>query len=187
MTYRTSLTGSGRSHRLAVCLSCKRQNHLFESQVIAEYLDEITPGSLHPIDPLAKARHRSWIEYGSETLNSISAFYNASDADTFEEKRLLLREKFERIEQEIAGPFFDGNEFHMIDGVWGTIFRYLDIFENIGDFKFLANLEKTGTWRDAVSSRPSVIAAPPEGYQKRLMLFLENRNTHISTLIASLT
>lgn len=32
---------------------------VFESQVIAEYLDEITAGTLHPTDPLEKARHRS--------------------------------------------------------------------------------------------------------------------------------
>ena len=96
---------------------------LFESQVIAEYLDEVTPGSLHPTDPLDKARHRSWIEFGSETLNAIGGFYNASDAATFEEKRTVLRRKFEQIELEIAGPFFAGEAFHMIDGVWGTIFR----------------------------------------------------------------
>ncbi len=32
---------------------------LFESTVICEYLDEITPGSLYPIDPLIKAKHRA--------------------------------------------------------------------------------------------------------------------------------
>ena len=57
---------------------------VFESQVIAEYLDEVTPGLLHPADPLEKARHRSWIEFGSETLNALGAFYNARSADAFE-------------------------------------------------------------------------------------------------------
>ena len=156
---------------------------LFESQVIAEYLDETTPGSLHPADPLDKARHRSWIEYGSETLNSISGFYNASNEAVFEEKRAALREKFKRIDQEIAGLFFAGSSFHMIDGVWGTIFRYLDVFDEIADFGFLNGLDKTTLWRDNVSIRPSVISAPPEGYAVRLNLFLKNRNSHLSSLI----
>jgi len=38
---------------------------LFESAVINEYIDEISPPSLHPQDPLEKAQHRGWIEFGS--------------------------------------------------------------------------------------------------------------------------
>ena len=156
---------------------------VFESWVITEYIDETTTGSLHPADPLEKARHRSWIEYGSETLNSIAAFYNAPDENRFEEKRMNLRGKFERIEKEITGPFFAGNKFHMIDGVWGTIFRYLDVFDQITDFGLLSDLERIRSWRNAISKRPSVIQAPPEGYSKRLTQFLKNRKTHISSRI----
>ncbi len=46
-------------------------NVLFESQVIAEYLDEVTQGSLHPTDPLQKAKHRAWIEFASQTLATL--------------------------------------------------------------------------------------------------------------------
>jgi len=158
---------------------------LFESQVIAEYLDEITPGSLHPVDPLEKARHRSWIEFASETLNAIGGFYSAPEANIFEDKRVALRAKFERIEDEISGPFFSGEEFHMIDGVWGTVFRYIDVFDRIEDFGLLTDLEKSTEWRHEISERPSVIDAPPQGYANRLMQFLRDRNAHISGLIAA--
>ena len=46
---------------------------LFESAVICEYLNEITFGSLHSKDPLEKARHRAWIEFGSGILGSIGS------------------------------------------------------------------------------------------------------------------
>ena len=36
---------------------------MFESSVIAEYLDEISPGSLHARDAFEKARNRAWIEF----------------------------------------------------------------------------------------------------------------------------
>ncbi len=156
---------------------------VFESQVIAEYLDEVTPGSLHPSDPLEKARHRSWIEFGSETLNAIAAFYNAQDAQAFAEKQAALRAKFARVEPEIAGPLFSGAGFHLIDGVWGTIFRYLDVFETIGDFGLMDGLEKVQAWRDAVSRRASVAAAPPAGYPERLVGFLGNRPSHLGALV----
>lgn len=156
---------------------------VFESQVIVEYLDEITPGSLHPADPLQKARHRAWIEFGSETLNAIAGFYNAADGESFEQKRRDLRGKFERVEREIAGPFFAGDEFHIIDGVWGTIFRYFDVFDGIGDFGVLNGLPRVGAWRRAIAERPSVIAAAPEDYPERLRAFLLARGARLSELI----
>ena len=60
---------------------------MFESAVICEYLDEITPDSLHPLDPLTKAKHRSWIEFGSNLLAKIAGFYAAKDEETFETKQ----------------------------------------------------------------------------------------------------
>lgn len=157
---------------------------LFESQVIAEYLNEITPESLHPADPLDKARHRAWIEFGSETLAAIGAFYNAPDAQNFEIKRAALHKKFERIGQELEGPFFAGARFHLIDGVWGTIFRYIDVFEKIGDFALVDGLGGVQDWREAVAQRPSVQDAPPQGYDARLTEFLRKKPTYLGQLAA---
>jgi glutathione S-transferase len=156
---------------------------VFESQVIAEYLDETTPGSLHPTDSLEKARHRSWIEFGSQTLAAIGAFYSAPTQQAFEQKRAGLRSKFERINPEIEGPFFAGETFHMIDGVWGTIFRYFDVFDQIEDFAILADLDKVQQWRERVAARPSVQSAPPEGYPDRLKTFLLAKRSYLSSLI----
>ncbi len=153
---------------------------LFESQVIAEYLDEITPGSLHPSDALEKARHRAWIEFGSVTLNAIGGFYSAPDKSMFEEKRLVLRRRFEQIEGQIAGPQFGGDKFHMIDGVWGTIFRYFDVFDKIDDFGVLTDLANVLAWRQILASKTSVISAVPEGYQERLQLFLKQKTSYLS-------
>ena len=156
---------------------------LFESQVIAEYLDEVTPGSLHPDDPLEKARHRSWIEFGSATLNEIAGLYNAPDAVAFAQKSTALSSRLERIAPEVAGPFFAGEQFHMIDGVWGTIFRYFDVLDQIPGLGMFEGLPDLEGWRAAVASRPSVAAAPPDGYQGRLERFLRARQSHIATLL----
>lgn len=156
---------------------------VFESQVIAEYLDEITPGSLHPRQSFERARHRSWIEFGSQTLDRIGRFYNAPDAETFETRRRELAEAFCRIDGEIAGPYFSGESFHMIDGVWGTIFRYLDVFDAISDFGLLNDAGAVTEWRGAVGARKTVREAVPEGYHNRLMTFLNARHSYLSSLV----
>src|SRR4030088_795729 len=41
----------------------------FNPAVILEYLEEPDPKPLHPADPLIRAEHRAWIEFGSAILN----------------------------------------------------------------------------------------------------------------------
>ena len=52
---------------------------IFESAVILEYLEETGPHPLHPADPLRRAEHRAWIEFGSAVLNDIAGLYSAKD------------------------------------------------------------------------------------------------------------
>jgi glutathione S-transferase len=47
-----------------------QETSIFESAVILEYLEETTTSPLHPVDPLERARHRGWIEFGSAVLNA---------------------------------------------------------------------------------------------------------------------
>src|SRR5258706_13289167 len=56
---------------------------IFESAVILEYLEETQPSPLHPADPLRRAEHRAWIEFGSAVLNHIAGFYPAAGEGTF--------------------------------------------------------------------------------------------------------
>src|SRR5713226_934378 len=63
---------------------------IFESAVILEYLEETQPSPLHPTDPLRRAEHRAWIEFGSTVLNDIAGFYAASDEAAFKAKTSQL-------------------------------------------------------------------------------------------------
>ena len=157
---------------------------LFESAVICEYLNEITPSSLHPDDLLQKAKHRSWIEFGSSILNIIAGFYNAPDQEGFEQKRGELASKFLWLEQYLgADGYFAGKKFLLVDGVYGTIFRYFDVFDAIDDFGIFADTPKVKNWRQLLQDRPSIQQAVTEDYPQRLLLFLKQRHAYLSTLI----
>src|SRR3977135_1216193 len=80
------------------------------SAVILEYLEETERKPLHPADPLARAEHRAWIEFGSAVLNDIAGFYAAKDEATFEAKRSQLEQRFARLETRVAAaPWLDGD------------------------------------------------------------------------------
>src|SRR5690348_13564592 len=88
---------------------------IFESAVILEYLEETQPNPLHPADPLARAEHRAWIEFGSATLNDIWGLYSAAEESAFSAKADALREKLVRVDARLKGPWFDGERFSLVD------------------------------------------------------------------------
>jgi glutathione S-transferase len=161
------------------------QAAIFESAVILEYLEETQDNPLHPHDPLSRAEHRGWMEFGSATLNDIAGLYGAQDETTFGLKAGALSEKFERIEARLSsGPFFDGEQFSLVDAVFGPIFRYFDVFDRIDRFGILSDKPKTGRWREILAERPSIRTAVAPDYDQRLWRFLEARNSHLALLMS---
>jgi glutathione S-transferase len=151
---------------------------LFESAVICEYLEETQPGApLHPADPLTRARHRGWIEFGSSILSDLWGFETAKDAETYDAKRKALLDKFGRVETELAdGPFFAGTAFSLVDAVFAPIFRYFDVFDTIALTGMFDGFPRVTAWRNALATRQSVREAVANDYADRLNIFLQNHD-----------
>jgi glutathione S-transferase len=157
---------------------------VFESAVIVEYLEETQPHPLHPADPLRRAEHRAWMEFGSSILADIWSFYTAPDEAGLQAKARALTDKFARLEQHLGdGPYFDGTHFSLVDTVFAPVFRYFDLFEQIGDFGILGGKPKLAAWRDALAQRPSVARAVAPDFQDRLRGFIVTRNSRLSQMM----
>jgi len=158
---------------------------IFESAVILEYLEETEPRPLHPADPLRRAEHRAWIEFGSAVLSDIAGFYAAPDEAAFKAKNSQLEQRFARLEARVvASPWFDGESFSLVDAVFAPVFRYFDVFDEIADFGILADKPKLARWRSSLAARPSVRAAVSADYPALLRAFIERRNSRLSGLQA---
>jgi glutathione S-transferase len=159
------------------------QEHvLFESAVIAEYLDETIAPSLHPADPLERARHRAWIEFASALLADIYGFYTTSEAELYEVKRLAIEAKFDRLEAQLdAGPFFAGEKFSVVDAAFAPAFRYFDLFDRITDWRPFATRPKLRDWREALSARPSVRRAVAPTYAEDLRDYVKAKGGYLAS------
>ena len=158
---------------------------IFESAVILEYLEETEPKPLHPVDPLTRAEHRAWIEFGSAVLNDIAGFYAAPDEAAFKTRILQLERRFAWLEVRVAAsPWFDGESFSLVDAAFGPVFRYFDVFDEIASFGILAGKPKLARWRKTLASRPSVRTAVSADYPALLREFLKRRNSWLSGLQA---
>jgi glutathione S-transferase len=156
---------------------------IFESAVILEYLEETQAKPLHPSDPLRRAEHRGWIEFGSTVLGDIAGLYSAPDEVAFNAKATQLEARFARLEARVAAaPWFDVEDFSLVDAVFGPVFRYFDVFDEIGDFGILAGKPKLVRWRASLAARPSVRTAVSAEYPALLRDFLNRRNSWLSGL-----
>ena len=158
---------------------------IFESAVILEYLEETQAKPLHPADPLARAEHRGWIEFGSAVLNDIAGLYSAPDEAAFRAKVAQLESRFARLEARVvAAPWFDGEHFSMVDAVFAPVFRYFDLFDEVGEFGILRGRPKLARWRNSLAARPSVRTAVGADYPTLLRDFINRRNSWLSGLQA---
>jgi glutathione S-transferase len=154
---------------------------IFESAVICEYLDETLLPPLHPRDALQRARHRAWMEFGSAVLTAIGAFYSAPNEAALAARAADLRARFQQLEATLGdGPWFAGPDFGLVDAVFGPVFRYFDVFDDIGDFGVLTGLPRVAAWREALAGRPSVRQAVRAEYPALLREFLRARGSALA-------
>lgn len=159
---------------------------IFESVVICEYLDETCLPQLHPDNPLERAKHRSYMEFGSSILNNIASFYNAESEEALQKRAEEIRGQFAHIEGVLGeGPFFMGNHFSMVDAVFGPIFRYFPVLEQIDDFGFFDQMPKVNAWRKQLENRASVQQAISPQYHLWLRDFFIERKSALSKRIVS--
>jgi glutathione S-transferase len=156
---------------------------IFESAAILEYLEETQPNPLHPSDALRRAQHRAWIEFGSTVLADLWVVETSPDQEAVEKKLEILRGKFARLENEVKGPWFDGEKFSLVDTVFGPVFRYFDLIDRLIDHGIFKNTPNVNAWRQALKKRPSVINAVSPNYPVLLERFVLNQKGYLASLL----
>lgn len=158
---------------------------LFESNVICEFVDEISAGSLHPEDIFEKAKHRAWIEFGTEILNCIARIiYKDKTKNEFNATISEMIDRFRIVEEIIEGEhYFSNSRFHIIDAVYATIFRYFNVIDPLANTDTLLNFRKINKWKKVLSDRQSVRFAVPHDYNGKLEAFIAKRDSYLSDLV----
>ena len=136
---------------------------LFESNAIAEYLDETIGVSLHPKDPIKRAQNRAWTDY-VPIFSDVTHLTNATDEADLKVRRNSADVRFAKLEDALRlrgndGPFFNGSEFSLIDASYApSLFRFT-LFDRVYPIGLIENYPLARAWRDALIARPSVINA----------------------------
>lgn len=159
---------------------------VFETAVICEYIEEVSPPApMWPEALLDRARHRAWAEFASALIADVFGFYMAPDATAFDRRRVDLAGRFARLEQglgDASGPYFAGDRFGLVDAAFAPVFRLFDTFEALGDFHFFDGLGKVPAYRRQLAGRPSVRGAVVADYGDVFLQYLSERGSHLARL-----
>jgi glutathione S-transferase len=102
---------------------------LFESNAIAEYLDEAAGPHLHPRDLVKRARNRAWTDFVPIFAAGLSGIYYVKNEDGFDERLKTARQRLDKLESALAeergndGPFFNGPELCLVDAAYAPFLQ----------------------------------------------------------------
>jgi glutathione S-transferase len=154
---------------------------LFESSVIAEYINDMTKGSMLSGIAIEKARERSWIEFASAALDNIGQAYNAVSEKQFYSVISQLDTKWQQLEKNgSSGEYFGDDKFSLVDAAYAPVFRYLDLFEQLVNVDFLQHYPRVANWRQSLSKRSSVVNAVQSDYATLLANFIAGRESYLA-------
>jgi glutathione S-transferase len=137
---------------------------LFESNAIAEYLDETAAPRLHPEDPLARARNRAWTDYVSTFASAISSTMYSDSEDEFGARAAKISGPFAKLEEALgkrgnSGPYFNGAKLSLVDAAYAPFLQRYSFMDRLRPLGIIEKYPLLAGWRDALIAAPAVKAS----------------------------
>ena len=162
---------------------------LFESNAIAEYLDETVAPRLHPDDPVARAVNRAWTDYVptfSEGVTSCAYADTEADYAKAVEKIPLAFDRLERaLEKQNAGPFFNGARYSLVDAAYAPFLQRYFFLDRIRPLGKIEKFPRLKAWAEALVARPTTHSFPPAEFEAMYRANVKRRNKWISQFVVS--
>ena len=157
---------------------------LFESAVINEYLDKITPPQWQPNDPLQDAKIKAWIEFCSDLIMKHYSLSVAATKEVFEEKRDALAKQLILLENHLnRSTYFNGEKLCLMDAAIAPLFMRIDLFEERAPLNLFAEESKIAKWSKALLSLPSVKNSVVEDFTELSEAYLKKTDSYYAELL----
>jgi len=157
---------------------------LFESNAIAEYLDEVVPPRLHPEDPIKRARHRAWTDFVPDFSSGINIYYTKTKAE-LEAKVEAAPARLEKLETAIRsergndGPYFAGPELCLVDAAYAPFLQRFAMVEEKVRTGLLKDFPLVQAWTDALLASETVTGSVPASFVDEFVANLHRREFYV--------
>ncbi|MGQ0523896.1 MAG: glutathione S-transferase family protein [Betaproteobacteria bacterium] len=151
-------------HSKVPVLLVEGKEALFESNAIAEYLDETAAPRLHPEDPLVRARNRAWTDYVPTFASAISNTAYSDTEEDFVARAAKIAEPFNKLNEALArrgndGPYFNGPAFSLVDAAYAPFLQRYTFMDRLRRLGIIEKFPHLAAWRDALVAAPAVKAS----------------------------
>ena len=164
---------------------------LFESNAIAEFLDEMVEPQLHPADPIKRARNRAWTDFAPDFASGLSGVYWTKSKDEINEKlevaatRVAKLEEALSVEREGSGPYFNGDTLSLVDAAYAPFLQRFAFVEARLHTGLLGAFPLVQAWSDAILANERVIGSVPANFEDEFIASMQKRGFYVGTLFES--
>ena len=157
---------------------------IFESNVIVEFLNEISGEKLHPNDPVLRAKNRSWMSYSSSMFDHLFSLITG-DKETFVSAKGVLTQKLAKLEKIKSNQqYFNGDQFMMIDAAIAPFFMRVSwINEFTDNVLSLEDFPKLQKWSRKLLADKDVMESVEEGLDDVYYSNIEARGGYLVSLL----
>jgi len=153
---------------------------LFESNAIAEYLDEVVVPRLHPEDPIARAKNRAWTDFTGDFARSLSSIHYAKTREDMEAAVEAVPKTLAKVEAALEargndGPFFNGPELSLVDAAYAPFLQRYTLIDKGLKNDVLKDFPLIGAWAAALLADERVTGAVPDNFEDEFIGNLHRR------------
>jgi glutathione S-transferase len=174
-------------HRKVPVLRIDDRVSLFESNAIAEYLDETIAPRLHPADPVARAINRAWTDYLPSFAEAVTAVAYAEDEAEYDAAAEKIPAPFERLEKALekqgAGPFFNGADYSLVDAAYAPFLQRYAFLDRVKKLGHIEKFPRLKAWSEALLARESTHSFPPAEFEAMYRANLKRRGKWLAKFI----
>ena len=163
---------------------------LFESNAIAEFLDETVSPQLHPTDAIKRARNRAWTDFVPDFSKGLSAAYRRDTVEEMEEGRADAEKVLAKLEDAINnergndGPYFNGDTLCLVDAAYAPFLQRFMIAEAKLNTGLLDVFPLVRAWTEALLATDLVTGSVAETFVPEFKASMTRYGYHIGTLFA---
>ena len=162
---------------------------LFESNAIAEYLDDVVAPPKHPADPLKRARNRAWTDFVPDFSKGINIYYTKTQEEM--EKKLAGAPVFlQKLEDAITtergndGPYFNGADLCLVDAAYAPFLQRLLMAERFTQTAMLREFPLVQAWAEALAANDCVKGSVADSFNDVFYTNLKKRGFYVGTLLS---
>jgi glutathione S-transferase len=161
---------------------------LFESNAIAEYLDEMVEPRLHPADPIKRARNRAWTDFTPDFAKGLSGIYYTKDTAAMAEGIKAAPVKLAKLEEALAtergndGPYFNGDTLCLVDAAYAPFLQRFAFVEAKLRTGVMKDFPLVQAWSDALLASDTVTGSVVSHFEDEFVASLKRRGFYVGTL-----